>query len=308
MTVIDRVSRPRKGRVVHEKLMIQARINEYTMRDTSPHVPYSPEEIARDALACWRAGASVVHFHARDPVTGAASGDTDLYAEAVRLIRAESDLITMPTLGAYVSQTGEGRLDHILKMAGDPMTKPDCVPLDMLTANVDVYDPVAKDFTTDDMIYTNTTATLKHLARTVRSVGVKPVAELWTVASVRCTEAFVEMGLFEEPLFCELPLLEGGLLAGHPGTVRGMEALLDFVPPRADWNWFVLTTGGNLFAVAAAAMERGGHVSIGAGDYPYPELGYPTNPELVTRVADLARSIGREVASAAEAREALDIA
>ena len=51
--------------------------------------------------------------------------------------------------------------------------------------------------------------------------------------------------------------------------------------------------------------ERGGDVAIGLHDYPYPELGLPTNAELIARVADLARSMGREVATAAEAREIL---
>ena len=53
------------------------------------------------------------------------------------------------------------------------------------------------------------------------------------------------------------------------------------------------------------ALEPRGDVAIGLHDYPYPELGYPTNAELVSRVADLARSMGREVATAAEARDML---
>jgi len=51
----------------------------------------------------------------------------------------------------------------------------------------------------------------------------------------------------------------------------------------------------------------GGHVAIGIGDYPYPELGLPTNAQLVQHVADLARSLGREVATADEARQMLGI-
>ena len=48
------------------KVIIEVRGNEYTMRDRNPHVPWSPEEIAADAAACCDAGASIVHFHARD--------------------------------------------------------------------------------------------------------------------------------------------------------------------------------------------------------------------------------------------------
>ena len=48
-------------------------------------------------------------------------------------------------------------------------------------------------------------------------------------------------------------------------------------------------------------------MSIGLGDYPYAEYGRPTNAELVRRVADQARSLGREVATPAEARAILGV-
>ena len=47
------------------------------------------------------------------------------------------------------------------------------------------------------------------------------------------------------------------------------------------------------------------HIAIGLGDYPYPELSQPTNAELVARIVALARAMGREVATPAEARAML---
>lgn len=32
----------------------------------NPAVPYTPEEIARDAYECWKAGAAIVHIHVRN--------------------------------------------------------------------------------------------------------------------------------------------------------------------------------------------------------------------------------------------------
>jgi uncharacterized protein (DUF849 family) len=192
-------------------------------------------------------------------------------------------------------------------MAKDPMTKPDLGPIDMATGNVDLFDPTAKRFKTTETVYLNTTKTWQFFAETMKSVGVKPIQALWHVGSVRATQAFVEMGVFEEPLYCELALMEGGILAGHPGTIKGMEAFLDFFPAKGNWHWSVLSYGGNLFPVAAAAMERGGHVSIGLGDYHYRELEFPTNARLVSRVAQLARDMGREIATPAEARRMLGL-
>ena len=102
-------------------------------------------------------------------------------------------------------------------------------------------------------------------------------------------------------------LTEGGLFGGHPGTVRGLEAFLDFLPMQRRIEWSVLCKHGNLLPAAMASLARGGHVSIGLGDYPYLELGMPTNADLVAEVARMARNVGREVATPSEVRAALEM-
>jgi uncharacterized protein (DUF849 family) len=292
---------------VSNKVIIEVRINEYAMRDKNPNVPYSPEEIATQSLECWREGASIIHYHARNPQTGAPASDAKLYADTVRRIKEKSDLITMPTLGAWWLPSVEARIAHIVEMAKDPMTKPDFGPIDMATGNVDFYDATAKRFKTNETVYMNTTKTWQYFAETMKSVGVKPIQALWNIPSVRATQAFVDMGIFTEPVYSEIVLTEDWLLSGHPGTVKGMQAFLDFLPQKQNWQWSVMCVGGNLFPLVAAAIERGGHISIGLGDYPYPELERPTNARLVARVAQIAREIGREIATPQEARQMLGL-
>ena len=63
-----------------QKMMIEVALNELATREENPNVPYGPDEIARDAIACAKAGASILHFHARDPKTGEQRWtDTQLY-------------------------------------------------------------------------------------------------------------------------------------------------------------------------------------------------------------------------------------
>ena len=100
---------------------------------------------------------------------------------------------------------------------------------------------------------------------------------------------------------------EAGLFAGNPGTVRGLEAMADFIPPGLTLHWSVMCVGGNLFPVVGATLERGGHVAIGLGDYAYPELGVPRNADLVERITQMAREMGREVATPSEARKLLGL-
>lgn len=289
-----------------DKVIIQVRLNEGTMRKTSPHVPYSPTEIADQAVECWRAGASIVHYHARDPLTGAKTSDINLYTETLRRIKSECDIITFPTLGAAMLPTAEERLAHIVEMARDPATKPDMIPVDMLTTNLAQYDREAGRFSSSDLIYRNTPDILTYLCEKSREVGVKPMAMLWNVPAVRLTQAFVEMGLYDGPLVCELALFDDHKCGyGHPSTVKGMYSLYDFLP--RDWIWLVNAHGVDAIPVMIAAMELGGHPTVGVADYNYKERGYPTNAQLVEEIAGLARHMGRDVATAAEAREIMGL-
>lgn len=292
--------------MAHRKLIITVHLNGPT-RDTNPNMAYSPEEIAQQAVECWRKGASVIHYHICDPVTGLPSADTALFAEVERRIKQQCDIITFPTLGGLAAQP-EGRVAHIIELAKDPATKPDCVPVDIITTNLDSYNAEKKTFNSLERVYSNTTRALLDITERVSAVGVTPVPMFWNVASVRVTEKLVEMGVFKEPLFCEVSVYgEPYLGFGHPATIKGLDAILDFIPPTADWRWTASVIGANAFAILANAMERGGDVAIGLHDYPYPELNFPTNAELIARVADMAKAMGREIATAAEARDILGI-
>jgi 3-keto-5-aminohexanoate cleavage enzyme len=285
-----------------EKLIIEVRINEYASRKHNPNVPFSPGEICDEALRCWRQGASIIHYHARDPLSGAPASKSEYYADTARRIHDKSDLIVMPTLGAWTLPSPEARMSHIIEMAKDTATRPDFAPIDMTTSNVDFYDSNKHRFVTEDVVYMNSTRTLRYFAETIRASGVRPYVALWNVSSIRVSAAFVEAGLLSQPLYGGIVLSGGGLLAGNPGTVQGLEAMANFIPEDLQLHWSVMYVGGNLFPMVGATLERGGHIAIGLGDYPYSELGTPRNADLVERIAQMARETGRAIATPSEAR------
>ena len=287
-----------------DKLVIDARLNEYTYREPNPNVPYSPAEIARDAAACRAAGAAIVHYHARDSGTGAPSADVALYAETARRIRAACDALVMPTLGANTIVDLDARIGHVEVMAADPATRADLVPLDLASLSLPIWKPGQPAVAGDDLVYHNSVGVLTRLAARARAVGAIPLAAIWNVGSLRLLEALSHTGVLPRRIFLELFLTEGGLIAGHPGTVRGLQALVDFVPRSLECDWAVACYGANVLELARIAIEQGGHVAIGLGDYAYPELagGTPTNAEVVAEVAAIARRCGRELATPAEFR------
>jgi len=297
---------PKAANPAAKPVIIEARLNEWSLRQKNPHVPWSPEEIADDALACWQAGASIVHFHVRQP-DGSPAHDVALYAEAVRAIRARCDVLIHPTMAGVVTPDAQARLAPLRQLCADPATKPDFAPLDMGSTNLDQFDARRGDFTTQGKTYVNTVGTLKTLAASVQELGLKELMCIWTVPCLRTAGVFMDAGwIRDDPALLCMVLSEGGILGGHPGTVQGLDALLQFMPNRRV-EWSVCCREGNLVEVGAAAIARGGHVSTGLGDYAYEELGCPTNAQLVQLVAEQALAGGRRAATVRETRALLGI-
>lgn len=290
-----------------KKLIIDVRLNEYATRDENPNVPFSPEEVVRDAAECAEAGASAVHFHGREAGTGAPCNDTAWYRDTICGIRESSDVLVHTTLG-YVTQPPEARIAHIAALAADPRTKPDIAPVDMASINVDVYDRAQRRFRTDDQTFLNPTHRLQQFTREMTGMGIKTIHTCWNIQCSRTVDAFVEMGLIPGPAYVALLMSESGLFAGHPGTLRGLLAHLDFLPRNGPVEWISGCYPGNILPLAGAIIAEGGHLTLGLGDYAFPEFGRPRNADLVRFVVDLAHRLGREVATPKEARQILGIA
>src|SRR5689334_14564274 len=68
-----------------QKVIVQAVLNEDVRPAEVPAVPLTPDDVARDTRAALGAGASVIHFHGRDPSSGGqAPDDADYYITALQ--------------------------------------------------------------------------------------------------------------------------------------------------------------------------------------------------------------------------------
>jgi uncharacterized protein (DUF849 family) len=294
-----------------DKLIIEARINEYAGRGQNPHVPWSPREIADTAGQCREAGASIVHFHARTE-DGSPEHNIEVYADIIRRIKEASDILIHPTLGAFANDVdAHQRIEPVLQLACDPQTRPHLAPLDMGSTNLDAYDNAAGTFRSDEAVYINTTKTLLYFAEQLKAAGVKPYASLWNVSFTRQLLAFMDMGAIAEPAHVCLILTGEKLPAGHPGTEQGLDAHTMFIPADRNITWTTMNYGGDLLTLVPKIIAEGGHVSIGLGDCPYIDtiagLSKPTNAEIIGRVTDLSRSAGREVATPTETAKIMGI-
>jgi 3-keto-5-aminohexanoate cleavage enzyme len=290
-----------------DKLIIEVRVNEYAPRDRNRMIPFSAEELGRDAQAVHNAGASIIHFHPRQP-DGAPAHEIADYAAAIRAIRQHAGVLINPTLGQItVGGSARDRLRPIQALAGNAALRPELCGIDPGSTNIDVYDHATQRFRSGDRVYANSHETLQYFCSTLRELGIKPALACWSVPFVRSACALIDMGLIDDPPYFFFVFGEGGTLGAHPATPEGLRAFTDHLPRDRKLVWSVGCKGGNLFPLAMAAIAAGGHVAIGIGDYPYPELDHPPNARLVDEIGRLARLVGREIASPAEARTLLGI-
>ncbi|RYD40419.1 MAG: 3-keto-5-aminohexanoate cleavage protein, partial [Verrucomicrobiaceae bacterium] len=198
-----------------QKLIIEVRMNEYATRSGNPNVPWTPQEITEDALACREAGASSVHFHCRT-AEGRPDHSFESYREVVSGLRAKSDLLLHPTLGADENDGSPAkRLSYVTRLAEQGLAV-DLAPMDMGSTNVDFFDSDTGEFTTVDKVYINTTATLIEFAKTFREMGMKPCLATWNVGMLQLAQAFVRKGLVDAPPFLALSLGGDQTLPLHP--------------------------------------------------------------------------------------------
>ena len=286
-----------------KKLIIEVRMNEAARKADNPHVAYTPDEIVADAVACGEAGAAIVHFHARN-ADGSESNRIEDYREIIAGVRARSDVLVHPTLGLFHGAGPDRRLAHIQDLSEASNLKPDVAPLDMGSNNVDLWDAEQSAFVREGFVYTNSTADLRTMAAKLKGWGVKPQLAIWTLSNARLMGAFIDAGLLTEPVFPVLFLSGESFLSGHPATSVGLRAFVENLPKRRV-EWSVLAHQADLLRLAPEIIALGGHISIGRGDYAYADVGRPSNADLVRRIAEISHTMGREVATPAEAREML---
>jgi 3-keto-5-aminohexanoate cleavage enzyme len=272
-------------------IMIEVAVHELATKEQNPNIPYSIQEVTAAAIECARAGASIVHFHARDAVTGEQRWyDADYYREAFKRIRAESDVILYPTQLAG----GIDHCPHVIALAEEGLE----------LATIDIMPP--KPHSPDAADLDPNPEVMAELRRrgVAYSLGVREISHM------RYLQVYRDRGLIDDVVAVKIFL--SAHLHGPTPDARGLLMYLDHVPPGMSCDWFTTMLGAsdeatfNRVSMLAAAM--GGHIRTGLGDNPtFFGSGRATNAEHVRRAVDLAHAAGREVATPEQSRAMLGI-
>ncbi|RWD77524.1 MAG: 3-keto-5-aminohexanoate cleavage protein, partial [Mesorhizobium sp.] len=272
-----------------------------------PSFPITPKEIADSAIEAARAGAAIVHVHVRDPATGAASYDVDLFKEASDRIRQSAvDVILNLTCGGNArfvpdpedesrAALGTTVAPPEIRYAHIEACRPDIASLDVTTSN--------QGDGGDEYVYLNTPRTLRAMAKRFKELGVKPEIEVFEGGDIGFAHQLIAEGLIpEDPIF-QFVLGVKWNAPATPDTVAYMKGLL---PERAHWG--ALGTGRNQYPIAAQSVLLGGNIRVGLEDNLYLQRGvFASNGQLVERARQLINILGHEPATPKEARDILGL-
>lgn len=288
-----------------DPLMIEVRCNENRMRSGNEALPYSTDEIIEVAKDVAARGASIFHFHVRDAKSGAARHDTSLYAEVIRAVKAETDLIVHPTTGFTDEPDPHERVRPIVELHRDPSTRADMTAVAFGVTSVDRWDSALAAFVPGDLVYNNTRRALDVMLAELDQIDMPTISVCWELSHVRTARRLKEFGKHKGHRLWQFAFTDNDLLAGGSPSVINLQAMVQEAP--RDEPWLVWCQGGDVLPLAAHAIVMGGHVGIGLGDYEYARFGQPTNGHLVSTVVALAQAVGRPVATPAQARHMLGL-
>jgi uncharacterized protein (DUF849 family) len=271
-----------------------------------PAIPVTPEEIANAAIEAASAGAAIAHMHVRNPETGKATRDDELYKEVVSRIKENGTDVIINLTSGMGGDIEIGPEDDLLKFG--PNTDfinamerlshvekilPDICSLDCGTLN----------FGDGNMIYVSTPEQLRIGAKRIQELGVKPELEIFDTGHMWFANQMYNEGLLDAPALYQICL---GIPYGAPANTSSMENMVKMVPEGSNWAAFGI--GAMQMPMAAQAVLLGGNVRVGLEDNLYLEKGvFASNGSLVEKVGSLINHMGASIMSVKDARKKLGL-
>lgn len=270
-----------------EKLIITACIcGAEVTKEQNPAVPYTVEEIAREAKSAYDAGASLIHLHVRED-DGTPTQSKERFEVCIKAIKEVCpDAIVQVSTGGAVGMSNDERLQPL-------QLNPEMATLDCGTCNFG-----------GDEIFVNTENMIKDFAEKMNARNVKPEIEVFDKGMVDMAIRLHNKGYIKAPMHFDFVM---GVNGGISAEARDLVFMVGSIPAGSTWT--VAGVGRNQFPMAVMGILMGGHVRVGFEDNVYLKKGVPaaSNGELVEKVVRLARELGREIATPAEARAILGL-
>ncbi|WP_420405103.1 3-keto-5-aminohexanoate cleavage protein [Nisaea sp.] len=279
----------------------------------SPHLPITPDEIAKDAIAAAEAGASILHLHARNPEDGSPTPDPDMFMQFLPRIKQSCDAVVNITTGGGHGMSLEERLAAAFRAS------PEMTSLNMGSMNFGLF-PILdkmKDFqhpwepqfleNSRDFIFRNTFKDIEYILKELgEGHGVRFEFECYDVGHLYTLAHFADRGLVKPPFFVQTIF---GILGGIGADEENLMHMRRIANKLFgdDYEWSVLAAGRHQMNFCTMAAMLGGNVRVGLEDSLFISKGKlaESNADQVAKIKRIVEDLSLEVATPTEAREML---
>ena len=280
----------------------------------SPHLPVTPAEIAEGAIGAAKAGAAIVHLHARMPADGKPTQDPEMFKQFLPKIKAASDVVINITTGGAPTMSVEERLQPALKL------KPEVASLNMGSMNFGLYEmiPRYKEWKhewelpylagSDERIFKNTFKDIAFILQSCSGNDTRFEIECYDIGHLYTASHFLDRGLVKPPLFVQSVFGILGGIGTHAEDVAHMRRTADRLFGDR-YQWSVLGGGRNQMYIATQSAVMGGNVRVGLEDSLWIGKGQlaKSNAEQVSKIRRILEELGLQVATPDEARQILKL-
>lgn len=279
----------------------------------SPYLPITPEQIARQAIDAAKAGAAVVHIHARNE-EGMPVGDFATFRKILSAIKRETDVVIGITTGGANGMTTEERFSVIEEFQPE-MASANGGSMNFcyhkLARGVDnpLYDWEIPYVTrTYDNVFKNTFKDMEYCISTMNKCGTLPEYEIFDYGQLSNLQYFKKEGIITQPIYIQFV---PGVMGGNPMSNEGMMFMIDQAKKLlgSDIQYSTVSAGRRMFRNATMMALQGGNVRVGMEDglYITPSQLATSNAQQVTKIKGILEALDYEIASPAEAREMLHL-
>lgn len=248
--------------------LIEVALNGPWSRARQPNIPITADEIVEDAIACAGEGASIIHFHAYDPVSGRQRDDYEIYAPVIERIRSKVDVIcygTLPFAGSVDSPnplTPAERYAAVEKLVQAGLVEWSVI--DPGSTNISLFADIAAG--KEGFVYANAESHIRHGLALAERYGITPSYAIYEPGFLRLGAALHRMHP-KAPTPIYRFMFSDDIAFGFPPEAWALDAYLRLLEREAPGaRWMVAGLGVEIEPLIEIAVARGGHVRVGLED------------------------------------------
>jgi uncharacterized protein (DUF849 family) len=281
----------------------------------SPHLPVTPDEIASAAIEAAQAGAAILHLHARDPADGRPSPTAEHFMAFLPQIKAASDAVINISTGGSATMSLDARLEGA-KAAQPELASLNMGPLifDFSAAGARVetwqhgWEREYVESSRGRIMYNDNTFIERIMVEVGQAFGTKFEFECYDIGHLYTLAHFADRGLIKPPF-----LVQGifGILGGIGADVRNLAHMVTMADSLFgdDYVFSAFAAGRPQMQFCTQSALMGGNVRVGLEDSLFIERGQlaRSNAEQVRKIRSVLETLGKEIATADEARAMLGL-